>query len=134
LELDGGNPVFRYIDPNWQGYTDGIDEVKRLDDIALLPNLANFGASTYLADRSADIQLSLAPFRGLRKVSRIDATIDGYRDLDAFLELPSLASCRLMGNRIYDEVMTAGPPLAHGDGKIARAGRSGPPPPRRPFE
>jgi hypothetical protein len=110
IELDGGNPIFRYIDPDWQGYTDGIDEVKRLDDIALLPNLVEFGASTYLADRSEDIELSLASFRGLRKLRRIDATIVGYRDLDALLDLPSLESCRLMGNRIYDDVMTAGHP------------------------
>jgi hypothetical protein len=110
LELDGGNPIFRYIDPDWQGYTDGIDEVKRLDDIARLPNLVEFGASTYLADRSEDIQLSLASFRGLRKLCRIDAAIDGYRDLDAFLDLSSLVSCHLMGNKIYDDVMTAGHP------------------------
>lgn len=110
LELDGGNPIFRYIDPNWQGTTDGIDEVKRLDDIARLPNLVEFGASTYLADRSDNIQLSLAPFRGLKKLRRINATIDGYRDLDAFLELPSLVRCDLMGNRIYDDVMTVGHP------------------------
>jgi hypothetical protein len=110
LELDGGNPIFRYIDPNWQGYTDGIDEVKRLDDIARLPNLVEFGASTYLADRSEDIQLSLAPFRGLGRLQRINATIDDYCDLDAFLELPSLVRCDLMGNRIYDDVMTAGHP------------------------
>jgi hypothetical protein len=110
LELDGGNPIFRYIDPNWQGYTDGIDEVKRLDDIALLPNLVDFGASTYLADRSEDIELSLAPFRGRGRLKRINATIVGYRDLDVLLELPSLVRCDLMGNRIYDDVMTAGHP------------------------
>jgi len=110
LELDGGNRIFHYIDPNWQGYTDGIDEVKRLDDIARLPNLVEFGASSYLADRSEDIQLSLAPFRGLKRLQRINATIDGYRDLDALLELPSLVRCDLMGNRIYDDVMKAGHP------------------------
>lgn len=110
LELDGGNAIFRYIDPNWQGYTDGIDEVKRLDDIARLPNLVELGASAYLADRSEDVQLSLAPFRGLRRLRRINATINGYCDLDAFLDLPSLVRCDLMGNRIYDDVMTAGHP------------------------
>jgi hypothetical protein len=143
LELDGGNPIFRYIDPNWQGYTDGIDEVKRLDDIALLPNLLTFGASTYLADRSEDIQRSLASFRGLRKLSRIDATLDGYRDLDAFLDLPSLVSCRLMGNRIYGDVMTAGHPSRVVMEKLRSRGvkvrvhwtsYSGPPPQPAPFE
>src|ERR1700738_1702308 len=39
LHLDGGNSIFRYVDPNWQGYTDGIDEVRRLDDVAPLPDL-----------------------------------------------------------------------------------------------
>lgn len=109
LDLDGGNPVFRYIDPNWQGYTDGIDEVKRLDDVALLPNLVEFVATAFLSDRSGN-RLSLSPFRGLAKLSRIDATIDDYSDLDALLELPSLAVCSLMGNKIYDDVMTVGHP------------------------
>jgi hypothetical protein len=110
LDLDGGNPIFLYVDPNWQGYTDGIDEVKRLDDIALLPNLLDFSATAYLADRSGDIQLSLAPFHELERLQRINATIDDYRDLEAFLALPSLVICNLMGNRIYDDVTTVGHP------------------------
>jgi len=109
LHLDGGNPIFRYIDPNWQGYTGGIDEVRRLDDVAQLPNLVEFFASAYLADRSGD-PLSLAPFGGLAMLQLIDVTIDAYSDLDALLELPSLLVCRLMGNKIYDDVMTVGHP------------------------
>jgi hypothetical protein len=109
LHLDGGNPIFRYIDPSWQGYTDGIDEVKRLDDIAQLPNLVELVATAFLADRSGD-RLSLAPFRGLAKLRRIDATLDDYSDLDALLTLPALSACSLMGNRIYEDVMTAGHP------------------------
>ena len=109
LALDGGNPVFRYIDPNWQGYTDGIDEVRRLDDVAQLPNLVEFVATAFLPDRSGD-RLSLAPFRGLAKLRRIDATIGDYSDLEALLALPSLSVCSLMGNRIYADVMTVGHP------------------------
>jgi hypothetical protein len=109
LALDGGNPVFRYIDPSWQGYTDGIDEVRRLDDVAQLPNLVEFVATAFLADRPGD-RLSLAPFRGLAKLRRIDATIGDYSDLEALLALPSLSVCSLMGNRIYADVMTAGHP------------------------
>jgi hypothetical protein len=109
LALDGGNPVFRYIDPNWQGYADGIDEVRRLDDVAQLPNLVEFVATAFLPDRSGD-RLSLAPFRGLAKLRRIDATIGDYSDLDALLALPSLSFCSLMGNRIYADVVTAGHP------------------------
>jgi hypothetical protein len=109
LALDGGNSVFRYIDPNWQGYTDGVDEVRRLDDVAQLPNLVEFVATAFLPDRSGD-RLSLAPFRGLAKLRRIDATIGDYSDLDALLALPSLSVCGLMGNRIYADVMTVGHP------------------------
>jgi hypothetical protein len=109
LHLDGGNSIFPFIDPNWQGYTDGIDEVKRLDDVAQLPNLSEFQASAYLADGSGG-RLSLTPFRGLAKLRRIDVTIDDYSDLAALLELPSLSVCSLMGNKIYDDVMTRGHP------------------------
>ncbi len=41
---------------------------------------------------------------------RSNATIDNYFDLDALLELPSLLVCDLMGNKIYDDVMTVGHP------------------------
>jgi len=109
LHLDGGNSIFRYVDPNWQGYTEGIDEVKRIDDIARLPGLVEFVATAYLADRSG-ARLSLAPFRGLAKLQRINATIDDYSDLDALLALPSLAICSLIGNKIYDDVTTVGHP------------------------
>ena len=109
LHLDGGNSIFRYVDPNWQGYSDGIDEMKRIDDVARLPNLTEFTATAYLADRSGE-RLSLAPLRGLAKLRRIAATIDNYSDLDALLALPSLSVCSLMGDRIYDDVMTVGHP------------------------
>src|SRR6266568_3657275 len=45
-----------------------------------------------------------------RAFMRSNATIDNYFDLDALLELPSLLVCDLMGNKIYDDVMTVGHP------------------------
>jgi len=107
LDLDGGNPIFRYVDPNWQGYTPGIDAVARLDDIALLPNLAVFSNSAFLKE---DARISFAPFRGLSRLATIDASFEGYADLDAFLQLPALSVCRVLSNNFYADVMTRGHP------------------------
>jgi hypothetical protein len=107
LDLDGGNPVFRYVDPNWQGYSSGIDTVRRLDDIALLPNLAVFSNSAFLAE---DARLSFAPFRGLSRLTTINASFESYADLDAFLALPALTACRVLSNTLYADVMTRGHP------------------------
>jgi hypothetical protein len=107
LDLDGGNPIFRYVDPNWQGYTDGIDAVTRLDDVALLPNLAVFSNSAFLKE---DARLSFAPFRGLSRLTTIDASFESYADLDAFLALPALSVCRVLSNTFYTDVMTHGHP------------------------
>jgi hypothetical protein len=107
LDLDGGNPIFRYVDPNWQGYTDGIAAVTHLDDIAQLPNLAIFSNSAFLTEKTA---LSFAPFRGLSRLKTIDASFENYTDLDAFLSLPVLSVCRVMSNQVYADVMTPGHP------------------------
>jgi hypothetical protein len=115
--------------------------VKRVDDVARLPNLTEFVATAYLADRSRE-RLTLAPFGGPAKLRRIEATIDNYSDLDALLDLPSLSICRLMGDKIYDDVMTVGHPsrtvmetLRSRGAKIRVQwiSRSGPPWPK-PFE
>jgi Family of unknown function (DUF6892) len=107
LDLDGGNPIFRYVDPNWQGYTDGIDAVTRLDDIVLFPNLAIFSNSAFLTEKAT---LSFAPFRGLSRLRTIDASFENYADLDAFLSLPALSVCRVLSNQVYTDVMTHGHP------------------------
>jgi hypothetical protein len=115
--------------------------VKRVDDVARLPNLTEFVATAYLANRSRE-RLSLAPFGRPAKLRRIEATIDNYSDLDALLDLPSLSICRLMGDKIYDDVMTVGHPsrtvmetLRSRGAKIRVhwISRSGPPWPK-PFE
>ena len=105
LDLDGGNPIFKYIDPNWQGYTEGIGDIRRLDDIGLLPGLVSFDATAFLPTR---VDFSL--FRPLARLARINATIDDYANLEALTALPALAQLKLMGNRIYDDVTTVGHP------------------------
>jgi hypothetical protein len=105
LDLDGGNPIFQYIDPNWQGYTEGISEIRRLDDIALLPNLLYFGAAAFLPTL---VDFSL--FRPLAKLTRLNATIDEYSNLETLTALPALTQLELMGNRICDDVTTVGHP------------------------
>jgi hypothetical protein len=105
LDLDGGNSIFEYIDPNWQGYSEGIGDIQRLDDIGLLPNLLYFDKPAFLP---TVVDFSL--FRPLAKLTRINATIDEYSNLDTLTALPALTQLELMGNRIYDEVTTAGRP------------------------
>jgi hypothetical protein len=105
LDLDGGNPIFKYIDPNWQGYTEGIGDIRRFDDIGLLPNLRYFDATAFLP---ALVDFSL--FRPLAKLTRINATIDEYSNLDTLIALSALTQLELMGNRIYDDVTTVGHP------------------------
>jgi len=107
LDLDGGNPIFKYVDPNWAGYTDGIEDLTRLDDIALLPNLARHANTAFLKEEA---RISFAPFRNLAKLTAISASFGDYADLDAFLSLPALKSCRLLGNKVYADVMTPGHP------------------------
>jgi len=110
LDLDGGNPIFKYVDPNWAGYTPGVNALTRLDDIALLPNLVRFSNSAFLKEEAP---ISFAPFRGLAKLERIDASFGEYADLDAFLSLPALKICQLFGNKVYADVMTLGHPARH---------------------
>ena len=105
LDIDGGNPIFKYIDPNWQGYTEGIGDIQRLDDIGLLPNLLYFDATAFLP---ALVDFSL--FRPLASLTRINATIDEYSNLDTLIALSALTQLELMGNRIYDDVTTVGHP------------------------
>ena len=107
LDLDGGNPVFKYVDPNWAGYTTGIEPFARLDDVGLLPNLVRFENTAFLADGTP---ISFAPFRGLARLRMIGVSIDRYADLDALLDLPALKAVRLFGNAIYDDAMTVGHP------------------------
>jgi hypothetical protein len=105
LDLDGGNPIFKYIDPNWQGSTEGLSDIQRLDDLGQLPNLLYFGASAFLP---ALVDFSL--FQPLSKLTRISATIDEYSNLAMLTALPALAQLDLTGNRIYDDVTTVGHP------------------------
>jgi hypothetical protein len=107
LDLDGGNPIFKYVDPNWAGYTSGIEDLTRLEDIALLPNLMRFSNTAFLKEGA---RISFAPFRGLAELQSIEASFGEYADLDAFLDLPALKTCRLLGNRVYTDVMADGHP------------------------
>src|SRR5262249_4925035 len=105
LDLDGGNPIFKYIDPNWQGHTEGIGDIQRLDDIRLLPNLLYFDASAFLPTL-----VDFSVFRPLARLTRINATIDEYSNLETLTALPALTQIELMGNQIYDDVTTVGHP------------------------
>src|SRR5262249_41916268 len=107
LDLDGGNPIFKYVDPNWAGMTSGIEDLVRLDDIALLPNLVRFANTAFLKEEA---RISFAPFRSLNRLDAISASFGDYADLDAFLSLPALKFCRLLGNKVYADVMTPGHP------------------------
>lgn len=99
LSFDAGNRIYSYAFPSWDGETDDFD-VDSLDGIERLANLETFAASAMLAFHD------FARLAGFQKLRSIDATIGHYANLATLLGLPALAACRLMGNRIYDDVMT----------------------------
>ena len=101
LSFDGGNRIYSYAFPSWDGETDDF-EVHSLDGIERLANLESFAVTAMLAFHD------FSRLAGFQKLRCVDATIGRYENLNTLLGLSALAECRLRGNRIYDDVMTPG--------------------------
>jgi hypothetical protein len=85
LIFDGGNEIYPYAFPFWDGETDEFD-IRSLEGIGQLANLRSIHVISLLAD--AD----LAPLAGLTQLKQLSLDHGPYQNGQALLELPSLKS------------------------------------------
>ncbi len=102
LHFDAGESILEYAWRFWDGESDEFN-VRSLDGIEHCVNLEEIHAGALLD--GIDLRQLLA----LPRLRHLEMSSD-TQNLDALIEMPALEVCRLMGDEVYDEVMTPGHP------------------------
>lgn len=102
IRFDGGNAIYPFAYHEWSGEEDMFD-VSGLAGIERCPGIVSLNAVSMIG--RVDIR-RLAPLPRLRDLS-IGTDVE---TLDALRDLAALKRLRLVGNAVYDEVMTPGHP------------------------
>jgi hypothetical protein len=85
LVFDGGNDIYAYVFPFWDGETDAFD-VRSLEGITLLANLRRIDVISMLRDTD------LSHLSGLQRLEQISLGHGPYQNGDSLLQLPGLKS------------------------------------------